>query len=112
MTFQPKPLSCDPVRVRGMSERLIVSHYENNYCGAVKRLNLIQEQLAGLDARRVWDELHQLTGGAEPILLCFERRQCDCHRGLVASWLCEELGHAVDEFDPTGHAGPDLFSGL
>ncbi len=49
MSFQPKPLSCDPVRVRGMSERLIVSHYENNYCGAVKRLNLIQEQLAGLD---------------------------------------------------------------
>src|SRR5262249_13158851 len=32
-----------------MSERLIVSHYENNYCGAVKRLNLIEEQLAGLD---------------------------------------------------------------
>ena len=49
MTFQPRPLSCDPSRVRGMSERLIVSHYENNYCGAVRRLNLIQEQLAGLD---------------------------------------------------------------
>ena len=49
MSFQPKPLSCDPSRVRGMSERLIVSHYENNYCGAVKRLNLIQEQIAGLD---------------------------------------------------------------
>ncbi len=49
MTFQAKALSCDPARVRGMSERLIVSHYENNYCGAVKRLNLIQEQLAGLD---------------------------------------------------------------
>jgi superoxide dismutase, Fe-Mn family len=44
--FQPKPLSCDPARVRGMSERLIVSHYENNYCGAVKRLNLIEEHLA------------------------------------------------------------------
>jgi superoxide dismutase, Fe-Mn family len=26
-----------------------VSHYENNYCGAVKRLNLIEEQLADLD---------------------------------------------------------------
>jgi Fe-Mn family superoxide dismutase len=49
MPFQPKPLSCDPARVRGMSERLVVSHYENNYCGAVKRLNLIEEQLAGLD---------------------------------------------------------------
>jgi Fe-Mn family superoxide dismutase len=49
MPYQPKALSCDPARVRGMSERLIVSHYENNYCGAVRRLNLIEEQLAGLD---------------------------------------------------------------
>jgi Fe-Mn family superoxide dismutase len=32
-----------------MSERLIISHYENNYGGAVKRLNLIEEKLAGLD---------------------------------------------------------------
>jgi Fe-Mn family superoxide dismutase len=44
-----KPLACDPQHVKGMSERLIISHYENNYGGAVKRLNLIEEQLAGLD---------------------------------------------------------------
>jgi Fe-Mn family superoxide dismutase len=44
-----KPLGCDPARIKGMSERLIVSHYENNYGGAVKRLNLIQEKLAELD---------------------------------------------------------------
>jgi hypothetical protein len=49
MTYSMKPLSCDPARIKGMSERLIVSHYENNYGGAVKRLNLIDEQLAGLD---------------------------------------------------------------
>ena len=49
MTFQMKPLGCDPARINGMSERLIVSHYENNYGGAVKRLNLIQEKLAELD---------------------------------------------------------------
>jgi Fe-Mn family superoxide dismutase len=49
MSYAMKPLSCDPVRIRGMSEKLIVSHYENNYGGAVKRLNLIEEQLAGLD---------------------------------------------------------------
>ena len=49
MPFQIKPLSCDPARVKGMSERLIVSHYENNYSGAVKRLNLIEEKLAELD---------------------------------------------------------------
>lgn len=49
MAYTMKPLSCDPQRIKGMSERLIVSHYENNYGGAVKRLNLITEQLAGLD---------------------------------------------------------------
>ena len=47
--YSIKPLGCDPQRVKGMSERLIVSHYENNYGGAVKRLNLIVEQLAGID---------------------------------------------------------------
>jgi Fe-Mn family superoxide dismutase len=49
MGYAIKPLSCDPKRIKGMSERLIVSHYENNYSGAVKRLNLIEEQLAELD---------------------------------------------------------------
>jgi superoxide dismutase, Fe-Mn family len=49
MTFGMKPLSCDPARIKGMSERLIISHYENNYGGAVKRLNVIEEKLAELD---------------------------------------------------------------
>ena len=49
MAFNMKPLSCDPARIKGMSERLIISHYENNYGGAVKRLNLIEEKLAELD---------------------------------------------------------------
>jgi Fe-Mn family superoxide dismutase len=49
MLYEIKPLSCDPSRIKGMSEKLIVSHYENNYGGAVKRLNLIEERLAELD---------------------------------------------------------------
>jgi superoxide dismutase, Fe-Mn family len=49
MAYTMKRLGCDPQRIKGMSEKLIVSHYENNYGGAVKRLNLIAEQLAGLD---------------------------------------------------------------
>jgi Fe-Mn family superoxide dismutase len=44
-----KPLSCDPAKLKGLSEKLIVSHYENNYGGAVKRLNAIAERLAELD---------------------------------------------------------------
>lgn len=49
MAYEVKPLACDPKRIKDMSERLIVSHYENNYGGAVRRLNAITEQLAGLD---------------------------------------------------------------
>src|SRR5258708_28686292 len=49
MPYSMKPLGCDPARIKGMSERMIVSHYENNYGGAVKRLNLIEEKLAELD---------------------------------------------------------------
>lgn len=49
MAYQMKPLSCDPARLEGLSEKLIVSHYENNYGGAVKRLNAILEQLQALD---------------------------------------------------------------
>src|SRR6202049_179111 len=52
MPYTIKPLGCDPARIKGMSERLIISHYENNYGGAVKRLNLIDEQLAELDYAR------------------------------------------------------------
>jgi Fe-Mn family superoxide dismutase len=47
--YAPKKLPFDPARVKGFSERILVSHYENNYIGAVKRLNAIAAQLASLD---------------------------------------------------------------
>ncbi|MBI4742763.1 MAG: superoxide dismutase [Betaproteobacteria bacterium] len=49
MPYELKPLSCNPGAIAGMSEKIIVSHYENNYGGAVKRLNAIEAQLAELD---------------------------------------------------------------
>lgn len=49
MPYEMKPLACDPQRLSGLSEKLIVSHYENNYAGAVKRLNAITAELAGLE---------------------------------------------------------------
>lgn len=39
--YEMQPLACNPVRLPGLSEKLIISHYENNYGGAVKRLNQI-----------------------------------------------------------------------
>ena len=44
-----KKMPFDPSKVKGLSEKLLLSHYENNYSGAVKRLNAITNQLAGLD---------------------------------------------------------------
>ncbi len=49
MTYELKPLSCNPGSIAGMSEKIIVSHWENNYGGAVKRLNAIEQKLAELD---------------------------------------------------------------
>jgi superoxide dismutase, Fe-Mn family len=49
MAYEVKSLACDPTRIKGLSEKLIVSHYENNYGGAVRRLNAITEQLTELD---------------------------------------------------------------
>lgn len=49
MAYEMKPLSCDPAKLKGLSEKLIISHYENNYGGAVKRLNAIAAQWQALD---------------------------------------------------------------
>ncbi len=48
-TYEVKPLPFDPTKLTGISEKLIVSHHDNNYAGAVKRLNAITAQLANLD---------------------------------------------------------------
>ena len=49
MIFDVKPMPFDPTKIKGLSEKILTSHYANNYTGAVKRLNQITEQLAGLD---------------------------------------------------------------
>jgi superoxide dismutase, Fe-Mn family len=46
----PKPLPFNPAKLKGLSEKLLTSHHDNNYGGAVKRLNLIQQQLGSLPA--------------------------------------------------------------
>jgi superoxide dismutase, Fe-Mn family len=43
-----KPLPFDPAKLDGFSEKLIRSHWENNYGGSVKALNAVKQRLAGL----------------------------------------------------------------
>ena len=45
---EPKPLPFDATKLRGISEKLIKSHHENNYTGAVKALNVVENRLAML----------------------------------------------------------------
>lgn len=44
----PLPLPFQPASLNGLSERLITSHHENNYGGAVKNLNRVEQELAKL----------------------------------------------------------------
>jgi Fe-Mn family superoxide dismutase len=48
-TPQPLPLPFDPKTITGLSEKLLTSHHDNNYIGAVKRLGAIYGQIATLD---------------------------------------------------------------
>ena len=49
MRYQLAPLHCRPWTLNGISARLIESHYENNYGGALNRLNAISEEIERLD---------------------------------------------------------------
>jgi Fe-Mn family superoxide dismutase len=43
---KPKPLRFKPNQLKGISEKLIQSHWENNYQGSVKTLNAVRGKLA------------------------------------------------------------------
>ena len=45
---QAKPLPFNPAKLNGISEKLIRSHHENNYTGAVRALNAVEQRLASM----------------------------------------------------------------
>jgi Fe-Mn family superoxide dismutase len=49
MRYTLKQIHCRPWKLSGLSLKLIESHYENNYGGAMRRLNAIAGQLEALD---------------------------------------------------------------
>jgi Fe-Mn family superoxide dismutase len=57
MTDEIKPLPFDPKAINGLSEKNLVSHYENNYIRVVKRLNTIGAKPTELD----YAETHVFT---------------------------------------------------
>jgi hypothetical protein len=59
------------------------------------------EILAGLHPQKVVDDLYEITQGAEPIMLCWEKPSDYCHRQTVAAWLERARVATVRE-----HPGP------
>jgi superoxide dismutase, Fe-Mn family len=49
MTIEVRPLIFKPQYLNGLTEKLLVSHYENNYGGALRRLNAIEARITTLD---------------------------------------------------------------
>lgn len=47
--FMPEPLPFVPATLGWLSEKIITSHHDNNYVGAVKRLGAIRGEFAKLD---------------------------------------------------------------
>lgn len=43
---KPLPLAFDPAKLPGLSEKLLSSHHQNNYGGAMKNLNAVELELA------------------------------------------------------------------
>ena len=48
----PKPLPFDAAKLTGISEKLIKSHHDNNYAGAVTALNVIEQRLVSLSKEK------------------------------------------------------------
>src|SRR5499426_1408372 len=49
MRYKLEPIHCRPWTLNALSFKLIESHYENNYGGALRKLNAITEKLESLD---------------------------------------------------------------
>ena len=90
-----KPLPFDPTKLSGLSERLLVSHHENNYGGALKNLN------------RVTADLAQVTKDSPPYLVAALRER---ELTFGNSVILHEL--YFDNLGGSGDPGPDLTAAL
>ncbi len=97
----PKPLGFDPAKLKGLSEKLLTSHHDNNYAGAVKNLGKVEDDLARLKA----DAPPYLVAGLRERELTF-RNSVTLHEayfgnlggdGKVAGALATALGAKWEE---------------
>ncbi len=72
------------------------------YNEALFKERYYNEILNYLNPGQEYETLHMLAGGAEPILLCWEKNPHNshewCHRRMVAEWFEASLGVKVPEY--------------
>ena len=102
---QPKPLSFDPAKLNGRSEKLMRSHWENNYTGSAKTLNAVKQKLAQALADKntppfVYNDIKceplMRTGSVVFHELYFENLGCDGSADLETR---KQIGTTFGDFD-------------
>jgi Fe-Mn family superoxide dismutase len=102
---QARPLTFDPAKLNGISEKLIRSHWENNYGGSVKTLNAVKLKLAQALSDKdtppfVYDDLKRehlmRTGSVVLHELYFENLGGD---GKADAELRKAIGDAFGDFN-------------
>src|SRR6266852_2763891 len=86
------PLPVRPWTLNGLSERLIVSHYENNYGGAVRALNAVRSELAALEADAPGYRLRALK--REELIAMGSVALHELYFGSLAAWRRDFVGAA------------------
>ena len=93
----PKPLRFDPTKLNGLSERLITSHWQNNYQGSVRGLNTVEQKLAAAMAEADF-----------PPLIYSGLKREELHR--TGSVVLHE--HYFDQLGGNGQPGGDVVPAL
>jgi superoxide dismutase, Fe-Mn family len=107
MLREISPIAVRPWTLNGISERMIVSHYENNYGAAVRTLNAVRRELAELDAgaaayrlRTLKREEHSAMGSVALHELYFGNLGSEGNAGLGRpNWheVPNEIGPVLEE---------------
>ena len=76
MELMAKPLLVDSERISGLSGKLVRSHYDNNYLGALARLNAIRKKWRS----RVGNQRRPFHSWAPSERSCSQLTPCFCTR--------------------------------
>lgn len=94
--------SPDWVKVKELKELMptwgLLRAFRENKIDEAGYISFYRRQLDWLNPETIKEKLYSLTGGEEPILMCWCGHNDFCHRHLAAEWIEETMGIKVSEF--------------